>query len=116
MEKLDKFFDRVRVAGLDEAFDRMTEMAEEELGSYLEDLLEEAVAAQNRPVCRIRYQSIEDSPDGKERYIFEIRQADEEEYGFMCSYDLQNDMIHFTALTQIRELMKQGYTIQFGGG
>lgn len=66
-------------------------------------------------MCRIRFQSIENSPDGKERYIFEIRQADEKEYGFMCSYDLQNDMLHFTALTQVRELLKLGYDVFFGG-
>lgn len=115
MEKLDKFFERVSAAGLDEAFDKLTEIAEEELGSYLEDLLNEAVKAEERPVCRIRFQSIENSPDGKERYIFEIRQADEREYGFMCSYDLQNDMLHFTALTQVRELLKLGYDVFFGG-
>ena len=51
--------------------------------------------------------------DGKETYIFEIRKVDENEYGFMCSYGLKDNMVNYQALIQIRELIEIGYYICF---
>ena len=64
-----------------------------------------------KPECRIRY--CEKDQDGHECYIFEIRQSNEEEYGFSKSFRLIDDRISYQSLTEIRELMKLGYKIYF---
>ena len=110
MKKTDQFFEEVERKGLDPAFGKLSEIASDKLGAYLEDIIDDAVCEMERPVCRIRYQPIEDGP---ESYIFEIRKSDVEEWGFLCSYELKGDMLHFTALTQVRELIKMGYDICF---
>lgn len=110
MKKTDLFFEEVEQNGLSSAFGKLSEIASDKLGAYLEDIIDDTVYEQERPVCRIRYQPIEDGP---ESYIFETRKSDEEAWGFMCSYELKGDMLHFTALTQVRELIKMGYTVRF---
>lgn len=64
-----------------------------------------------RPECRIRY--CEKDQDGHECYIFEIRQSGEEEFDFAKSFRLIDDRISYTALTEIRELTRLGYSITF---
>lgn len=65
----------------------------------------------NCPECRIRY--CEKDQDGHECYIFEIRQSDEEEFGFAKSFRIIDDRISYMVLTEIRELIKLGYNITF---
>lgn len=65
----------------------------------------------NQPECRIRY--CERDQDGHECYIFEVRQSDEKEYDFAKSFRLIDDRISYMALTEIRELIKLGYSITF---
>ena len=107
-KKAEAFFDKVESAGLSRAFGRMNDIASDELGVYLEDIIEDAVYEMEKPVCRVRYED----KDG-ERYIFETRRADEDEYQFACSYEMVDDRIYYQALTQVREYMKLGYEICF---
>lgn len=111
MKKTDAFFDAVSAAGLDSAFGKMSTMSSETIGVFLEDLIDDAVAEMERPVCRIRY--CEKDQDGHECFIFEIRQSDEGEYGFSKSFRLIDDRISYQALTEVRELIRLGYNICF---
>lgn len=112
-EKADRFWNKVDMAKLTYPASRICDIAEDELGTRLEDIIDEYLARELRPECRIRYESAKESRDGKEKYIFEIRRSKDENYGFMCSFDLQNDMIHYTALTEVRELLNMGYDVHF---
>lgn len=111
MKKTDEFFDKLTKAGLNAAFDKMTGIASSTIGVYLEDIIDDAVAEMERPVCRIRY--CEKDQDGDECFIFETRQSNEEEFGFSMSFRLIDDRISYQALTQVRELIKMGYDICF---
>ena len=109
MERTDRFFEAVNNAGLGKAFNRMSDISFDTLDCYLEDLIDDFVAWQEEPQARIRYEK----KDGKEFYICEIRMREEDDWMFESSWELQNDMIHFTALTKIRELKKLGYRVSF---
>lgn len=111
MKKTNAFFEKVSAAGLDAAFGKMSTMASETIGVYLEDIIDDSVAEMERPVCRIRY--CEKDQDGDECFIFEIRQSDEKEYGFSKSFRLIDDRISYQALTEIRQLIRLGYRICF---
>lgn len=111
MKKTNAFFDKVSKAGLDGAFGKMSTIASETVGVYLEDIIDDMVAEMERPSCRIRY--CEKDQHGHECFIFEIRQNDEEEYGFSKSFRLIDDRISYQALTEIRELIRLGYDICF---
>ena len=110
MKKTDAFFEQVSAAGLDGAFGKMSTIASNTLGVYLEDIVDDMVAEMERPVCRVRYQKTE---DGSEAYVFEERRADEEEYHFAVLYPMVNDTVSFQAVTQIREYLRMGYDICF---
>lgn len=109
-DKTEKFWDRLEDCGARMSTAKLCEVAQEELGAELEDIIDEWLEEQHKPICRIRYQSFEEGP---ESYIFELRKDEDDDWSFMCSYELKNDMVHFTALTQIRELMRKGYGICF---
>lgn len=111
MKKTNDFFAKVKAAGLEDVFGKMTGIAFETLGCYLEDLIDDGVYEQERPECRIRY--CEKDQDGDECYVFEIRQNDKEEFGFSKSFRLIDDRISYQALTEVRELMKLGYDVRF---
>lgn len=111
MQKTKDFFAKIEAAGLSKAFGKMTGIAFETLGCYLEDLIDDAMYEAEKPECRIRY--CEKDQDGDECYIFEIRQSENEEFGFSKSFRLIDDRISYQALTAVRELMKLGYDIHF---
>lgn len=111
MKKTDEFFEKIEKAGLDRAFERMSTIASDTLGCYLEDIIDDSVYEMEKPECRVRY--CEKDQDGHEVYIFEIRQHGEEEYGFSKSFRLIDDRISYQALTEIRELLRLGYDICF---
>lgn len=111
MKKTDDFFAKLKEAGLEKAFDKMSGIAFETLGCYLEDLIDDAVYEMEKPECRIRY--CEKDQDGDECYIFETRQNEGEEFGLSHSFRLIDDRLSYQALTQVRELMKLGYDIHF---
>ena len=111
MKKTNDFFTKIEAAGLDKTFAKMTGIAFETLGCYLEDLIDDAVYEMEKPECRIRY--CEKDQDGDECYIFEIRQSRGEEYGFSKSFRLIDDRLSYQALTEVRELLKLGYDIHF---
>ena len=110
MKKTDDFFAKIEAAGLSNAFAKMSGIAFETIGCYLEDLIDDAVHEMEKPECRIRY--CEKDQDGDEYYIYETRQ-DEEEFGFSKSFRLIDDRISYQALTELRELMRIGYDIHF---
>lgn len=109
-EKTEAFYKAVERNGLDSSFTLMNALASDKLGVHLDDIIEDAVRAMERPTCRIRY---EKAKDGTERYVFETKRNDDETFGFMCSYELRDDMLHYQALTQVRELIKLGYRVIF---
>ena len=111
MKKTDDFFAKIETAGLDKAFAKMTDIAFDTLGCYLEDLIDDEMHEMEQPECRIRY--CEKDQDGDECYIFEIRQSEGEEYGFSKSFRLIDDRLSYQAITEIRELLKLGYKIYF---
>ena len=110
-KKTETFFEKVEAAGLSEAFGKLTTIASETVGIYLEDMVDDMVSEMESPVCRVRYEKKE---TGEEAYIFETRRAEEEEYHFAVLYAMQNDMISYRALTQVREYLKMGYEVCFG--
>ena len=73
-------------------------------------MIEATVKSQKRPQCRIRYRQIGDI---SEHYFFEIRQNEDEEWTFICCFELKNDMLHYTMLEKIREMVDLGYEICF---
>ena len=110
-KKIEQFLEEVERKGLSSYFSKISEIASDELDSFLEDIIEDALREEDRPVCRIRYQFADGGP---ERYIFETRGSDEDEWSFMCSFEVKDDnMIHYTVLTQIRELIRTGYEVCF---
>lgn len=109
MRKTEEFFEALEKAGLSKAFSKMSDIAFNTLDAYLEDIVDDAVYEMQKPVCRVRYEK----KDGKEWYIFETRQNEEDEFGLDTAYELQNDMIYYQALTQVRELFRLGYDITF---
>lgn len=48
-----------------------------------------------------------------EYYVFEIKWSDEEEWGLEMCVPVDHDMIHYTALTCVREWIKNGVEIHF---
>lgn len=59
-----------------------------------------------RMLGRIRYD--EDWRDLGEHYVFEYKFEDEDDWSFECAAPIVNDMVHYTALTKIREWGKIG--------
>ena len=49
-----------------------------------------------------------------EHFIFEGRWTDDDDWGLDMAVPVKNDMIHYTALTKIRELMRQDVEFFFG--
>lgn len=109
-KKYNEFFKKVEEAGLLRAFSKISDLASETLDCYLEDIVDDFVAEQERPLARIRYEQSGDN----EYYIMESRPADEDEWTFCSSWLLTDDKVHYTALTQIREFMRYGYNVFFG--
>lgn len=110
-KKAADFFEAVEKAGLKRAFEKISAIAADKIGCYLEDLIDDFVVETKQPECRIRY--CKKDQDGDECYIFETRQSGDEEFGLCISFLLIDDMINYQALTQIREMMHLGYKIQF---
>ena len=111
MKKTDDFFAKIEAAGLSSAFAKMSGIASETIGCYLEDLIDDAVYEMEKPECRIRY--CEKDQDGDECYIYETRQDEGEEFGLSKSFRLIDDRISYQALTELRELMRLGSGIHF---
>ena len=109
MEKTEKFFEALEKAGLSKAFSKMSDIAFDTLGAYLEDIVDDAVYEMQKPECRVRYEK----KDDKEWYIFENRQNEEEEFGLDMAFELRDDMVSYQALTKVRELLRRGYDIRF---
>ena len=69
------------------------------------------MAKKNRLQGRIRYE--ENYMDSGEHFIFELKYEDEEEWGMCKAFPLKDDIIHYTALTQIREWQDLGIEFWF---
>ena len=108
-DRIELFAEAVEKAGLMDAFIKLSEIASNEVGAYLDDIIAEYMAWEDKPLARIRYVE----RDGTESYICEFRMSEEDDWSFDSSWELREDMIHYTALTKVRELMKQGYRISF---
>ena len=71
------------------------------------------MAKKNKLIGRIRYE--EDWNGRGEYYIFENKWSNEEEWGLECAFPLVNDMVHYEALTLIRQWQRLGMEFYFGG-
>ena len=60
---------------------------------------------------RIRY--VEDWNGRGEHYLFESKWSDENEWGLDTAFHLEDDMIHYTALTKVREWLRLGVDVRF---
>lgn len=62
-------------------------------------------------IVRIRY---DENWNGEgEHFIFEGKWSNEDNWGFVSAFQLMNNMIHYTALTKIRELKNLGIEFYF---
>lgn len=63
---------------------------------------------------RIRY---DENWNGEgEHFVFEGKWSNEDEWGLVSAFPLKNDMIHYTALTKIREMKSLGIDFYFKKG
>lgn len=108
-EKIAKFDTSIEKAGLFPAYDKLNNIAEETLGTFLDDMIEQTVKEDCKPECRVRY--IQNNEG--EWYNFEIRQNEDDNFGLDTSFQLVDGRLNYQALTKIRELMKLGYRIYF---
>ncbi len=108
-KKIAKFDTAIEKAGLFLAYDKLNNIAEETLGTFLDDMIEQAAKEDCKPECRVRYVK----NDEGEWYNFEIRQNEDEDFGLDTSFRLVDDRLSYQALTKIRELMKLDYRIYF---
>ena len=108
-KKTAKFDTAIEKAGLFPAYDKLNKIAEETLGTFLDDMIEQTVKEDCKPECRGRY--IQNNEG--EWYNFEIRQNEDDNFGLDTSFRLVDGRLNYQALTKIRELMKLGYRIYF---
>lgn len=108
-EKVQGFLDEVAKRGLWSSFEQISALCQEKLFFDLEESIEAMLEEEERPICRVRYEE----KDGREQYIFENRQHDEDEFGLDMAFHLQNDMVSYQALTKVREYLRLGYHICF---
>lgn len=120
--KNDAFYEAIKKAGLERAYSKICDISFDTLGCYLDDLIDDELWNEEKPVCRVRYDK--DCFGEGEHYVFEYRKFDEEEWTFDSAFPLvsfedgklvigKGDLLNYTALTKVREMMKYGYAICF---